>query len=266
MNDAAVAAAPRISQEVQGSVLLLGLNRPDKKNAFDVEMLRGLSDALTRLDTDPALRVGVVYAHGPDFTAGLDLGEVAPHLAQGQPWFHGGAVDPWGTQGRRLSKPLVVAVKGLCYTLGIELILNAEICIASTDTRFAQLEVSRGIFPFGGGTVRWVERVGWGNAMRWLLTGDTLDAKEALRIGLVQEMVDPSQVLVRAIAVAERIAAQAPLGVAATLRSACLAREEGPSAALRGLLPELLALMGTEDAQEGLRSFLERRPADFQGR
>ncbi|MES2639258.1 MAG: crotonase/enoyl-CoA hydratase family protein [Myxococcota bacterium] len=266
MEDAAVVVEPRITQEVQGAVLLVGLSRARKKNAFDIEMLRGLSDALTRLDADPSLRVGVVYAHGSDFTSGLDLADVAPHLAQGAPLFTDGAIDPWGTQGRRLSKPLVVAVKGLCYTVGIELLLNAEVCIASADTRFSQMEVSRGIFPFGGGTVRWVERVGWGNAMRWMLTGDTLDAKEALRIGLVQEVAPPDEVLGRAIAMAERIAAQAPLGVAATLRSARLAREEGPSAALQALLPELRDLMVSEDAQEGLRSFLERRPADFQGR
>jgi enoyl-CoA hydratase/carnithine racemase len=102
--------------------------------------------------------------------------------------------------------------------------------------------------------------------MRWLLTADELDAREALRIGLVQEVVPPDTVLPRAIELAERIAQQAPLGIAATLRSARLAMTEGVDASMRELIPELLRLMTSEDAQEGLASFIERRAGRFTGR
>jgi enoyl-CoA hydratase/carnithine racemase len=256
----------KVTTEVRGHLLLIGLNRANKKNAFDLEMLMALSTALTRLDDDDALRVGVVFPHGRDFTAGLDLMSVAPTLSGGQHIFSESVLDPWGTHGRACRKPVVVAVRGLCLTLGIELILNTEICVAADDTRFAQIEVKRGIFPFGGGTARWVERVGWGNAMRWLLTADELDAREALRIGLVQEVVAPDAAVPRAIELAERIAAQAPLGIAATLRSARLAVTEGVDASFRELLPELRRLMASEDAQEGLASFVERRAGRFTGR
>jgi enoyl-CoA hydratase/carnithine racemase len=266
MSNDVVHLEPKVTHEQRGHVLLVGLNRPRKKNAFDLEMLRELSAAFTKLEADDALRVGVVFAHGSDFTGGLDLMSVAPAISAGEHIFPESDVDPWGTHGRPRRKPVVVAVRGLCLTLGIELLLNADVCVAGTDAVFAQIEVKRGLFPFGGGNARWVERVGWGNAMRWLLTGDQLDSAEALRIGLVQELVAPDLVLPRAIELAGRIAAQAPLGIAATLRSAHLSVSEGTDASMRELLPELRRLMATEDAQEGLASFVERRAGRFVGR
>jgi len=262
---ASAAGEPCITREVRGHLLLIGLNRGHKKNAFDLDMLNGLAGAVTELDANPELRCGVIFTHGPDFTAGLDLMSVAPLLMKAEHIFSDDVIDPWGTHGRPCSKPIVVAVRGRCLTLGIELLLNCEICVAGADTRFAQIEVRRGIFPIGGGTVRWVSRVGWGNAMRWMLTTDELDAAEALRIGLVQEVVAPDQVLPRALELAERIAAQAPLGIAATLRSARLAVDKGEEAAMRALLTELRALMSSEDAREGFQSFVERRAGDFKG-
>jgi enoyl-CoA hydratase/carnithine racemase len=256
----------RITSERRGTVALIGLNRPEKKNAFDLEMLRALAAAVTAFDADQEARCAVIFSHGADFTAGLDLMSVAPVMMRGEHIFADDTIDPWGTHGRPCGKPIVIAVRGLCLTLGIELLLNCDVCVAASDTRFAQIEIKRGLFPFGGGTVRWVERLGWGNAMRWLLTADELGADEALRLGLVQEVVDPDRALPRAIEIAERIAAQAPLGVAATLRSARTAICEGPQAAFDQLLPELRTLMTSEDAQEGLASFVERRTASFKGR
>jgi len=255
-----------ITRERRGHVLLIGFNRPQKKNAFTLEMLAELVQAYTELDSDDALRVGVVFAHGNDFTAGLDLANVAPAIAAGKPLAPAGGVDPWGTHGPRCRKPVVIAAHGLCLTLGIELILSADITVAAVGTRFGQIEIKRGIFPFAGGTYRWVERVGWGNAMRYLLTADELDAAEALRIGLVQSVVAADEVLASAIAIAERIAAQAPLGVQATLHNARLAVAEGQAAAAAALLPKLRELMVSTDAQEGLQSFIERRQAVFTGK
>ena len=255
---------PKITTETRGHLLLIGINRPAKRNAFDTEMLRGLSAAFTQLEEGPELRCGVVFAHGEHFTAGLDLAEVAPHIGEGKLLQAADGIDPWGVHGRERKKPTVIAVQGRCLTLGIELCLAQDVCVASSDTRFAQIEIKRGIFPFGGATFRLVQTAGWGNAMRWLLTGDEFSAAEALRIGLVQEVVEPGKQLERALEIAGTIAAQAPLGVQATLASARRARTE--EAAARALLPEIMRLMSTEDAQEGLMSFLERRSAKFSGR
>jgi enoyl-CoA hydratase len=253
-----------ITTEVRGSLLLIGVNRPDKMNAFNAAMLRDFSAAYTRLDDEPELRCGVVFAHGEHFTAGLDLMDVAPYVTAGKPIFPEGGVDPWGIQGRVRQKPVVMATHGRTFTLGIELALASDIRIAAANARFAQIEIKRGIFPFGGGTFRLPEQAGWGNAMRWLLTGDEFGAEEAHRIGLVQEVVPLGQQLDRAIQLAETVAAQAPMGVRGTIASArgYLAEKEAAAA----LLPVLQELMKSDDAREGLMSFVERRAARFTGR
>jgi enoyl-CoA hydratase len=128
------------------------------------------------------------------------------------------------------------------------------------------MEVSRGIYPFGGATIRFPREVGWGNAMRWILTGDVFDVQEALRIGLVQEVVPTGSQLHRAVQIAQSISAQAPLGVQTALRSAIRAVRDGEEAAAAQLVPDMVALLTSEDATEGRQSFIERRPAAFTGR
>jgi enoyl-CoA hydratase/carnithine racemase len=257
---------PRITLEYRGHLALLGIQRPEKRNAFDLDMLRAFSAVMTEADRHPDVRCMVVTAAGDHFTAGLDLASVAPALASGERPFAEGNIDPWGLQGEHRRKPLIVAVQGVCFTLGIELSLAADIVIAAESTRFAQIEIKRGIFPFGGATVRFHQRAGWGNAMRWLLTGDEFDTREAYRIGLVQEVVETGRQQERALALAETVARQAPLGVQATLASARQTLLEGPTAAANALLPKLLELSQTEDAMEGVQSFIERREGRFTGR
>ena len=258
--------APRITTELRDHVLHIGLHRADKRNAFDLAMLRGLAEALTRGEDDPEVRCHLLFGHGEHFTAGLDLAEVGPAVAAGAPLFPDGAVDPLGLFGRLRSKPLVVALQGWCLTIGIELALAADIRVAASDTRFGQIEIKRGIFPFGGATLRMPTQLGWGNAMRYLLTGDTFDAAEAHRIGLVQELAPVGEQLPRATSIAATIARQAPLGVQATLRSARAAVTDGIPAALVPLLADARAIMTSDDAREGMQSFLERREARFTGR
>jgi enoyl-CoA hydratase len=257
----------KITLEKRGALLLIGVNRPEKMNAFDVDMLRALGAAYGALEEDPEVRCGVVFAHGAHFTAGLDLANVAPHVQAGMPLGGDGAVDavdPWGVHGKQRTKPTVIAVHGRCLTLGIELCLAQDVVVAAEGTRFAQIEIKRGIFPFGGATFRLVQTAGWGNAMRWLLTGDEFDAREAHRIGLVQEVTPDGQQLERALAIAQTIADQAPMGVRATIESARRALTE--EAAARALMPKIMELMQSEDAREGLMSFLERRAAKFSGK
>lgn len=229
-------------------------------------MLQELALAYGELDRNPELRVAVVSGVGDHFTGGLDLADVGAHLgAEGLHYVPEGGLDPWGVQSRAVSKPVVVAVNGTCFTLGIELILAADIAVAADDTSFAQLEVSRAILPFGGATLRFADRCGWGNAMRWMLTGERFDAAEAHRIGLVQEVTPVGDHVTRALAIAQLIAAQAPLAVQATLANARLARESGSEVAAAHLQPELMRLLATKDAARGMQAFLTRSEAAYEG-
>ncbi|WP_426515937.1 crotonase/enoyl-CoA hydratase family protein [Diaminobutyricibacter sp. McL0618] len=258
---------PRILTERRGHVLLIGFNRPDKRNAADFEFLSQLSLAYGELERDPDLRAGLVYAVGDHFTAGLDLADLGPRIgADGIDYVTEGGINPWQVSGEQLSKPVVIAVQGTCLTLGIELMLASDVAVAAQSTRFGQVEVTRGILPFGGATLRFPRAVGWGNAMRWILTGDYFDAAEAHRIGLVQEVVPDGEQFDRALAIAERIAAQAPLAVQATLANAKLAIRDGDAAAESELQPALARLATTKDARIGMEAFLRRTEAQFVGR
>jgi len=257
----------RIITERRGHVLLIGFNRPEKRNAADLALLHQLALAYGELERDPELRVGLVHAVGDHFTAGLDLADVGPRLGpEGIDIVPAGGINPWQVDGRSLSKPVVMAVQGTCLTLGIELILASDITVAAASTRFGQIEVARGILPFGGATIRFPRAVGWGNAMRWILTGDMFDAAEAHRMGVVQEVVPDGAQLDRALELAERIAAQAPLAVQATLANARTAVRDGDAAAEAELQPALARLAATEDARIGIAAFLSRTPAEFIGR
>ena len=264
----------QITTEQRGHLLLIGIDRTAKLNAFTVEMYADLSRALGRLDRDNELRCGVIYAHGNHFTAGIDLPQWAPVMANGEmPPLPPDGCDPVGLDAsRRTKKPLVMAVQGYCYPIGLELLLATEIRVAASNTRFAMLEVKRGIFPTGGGTIRMPAEMGWGNAMRYLLTGDEFDAAEAYRFGLVQAVTEPGEQLEKAIELAERVAAQAPLAVQAVLQSSRMAETEGVASACAEttagsqLGPMQQKLLQTEDVQEGIQAFLERREARFKGR
>jgi len=257
---------PNVIVEERNHVLLMGFNRPAKRNAFNVEMLEELGRAYERLERDDNLRAGVLYAEGDNFTAGLDLAEIGPRLMDGTLDWPDDARNPWRNDGRPWTKPVVAAAHGWCLTLGIELLLASDVRIASADARFAQLEVQRGIYPFGGATTRLPRDAGWGNAMRWLLTGDEFDAAEALRIGLVQEVVEPGQQRDRAIELAERIATRsAPLAVRTTLAAAQRANRDGERAAEDRFVDDVVALFKTSDGAEGIQAFIERRQPRFSG-
>ncbi|MEU4038971.1 crotonase/enoyl-CoA hydratase family protein [Streptomyces collinus] len=261
------ASTPAVTVERDGHVLLMGLNRPAKRNAFTQRMLSELSAAYGLLESDDDLWCGVLFAHGDHFTGGLDMVDVGAELSSGRFDTPEGGRDPWRLDGP-WSKPVVAAVHGWVMTLGIELLLAADIRVAARETRFAQYEIRRGIYPFGGATFRLPQQAGWGNAMRWILTGEEFDAGEAHRIGLVQELaVDGPAAIARATEIATLIAATcAPLGVRTVFASAHLAREQGESAAIQRLRPDIARLLSTADGAEGIQSFIERRDAVFTGR
>jgi enoyl-CoA hydratase len=256
-----------VTVETDGDVLLIGVDRAAKRNAWDLQVIREVGEAYEQLADGPA-RCGVVFGHGDHFSAGLDLAEVLPAVERDGPAVLSGGsrFDPFGLYGPPVPKPVVMAVQGVAFTLSIELALACDVVVAADDVRFRQLEIGRGIVPFGGATLRAPRQLGWGNAMRWILTAEEFGAAEAHRIGLVQEVVPAGQQLERAVAIARTIAAQAPLGVLATLENARLAERSGDAAAAAHLQEVLPRLTASEDAKEGVASFVERREARFTGR
>ena len=259
--------ATKVLVEASEHILTITFNRPDKLNALDPESYHLLAQALYRLQHDSELRVCIIQANGKHFTAGLELDQWAPIFAQGQaPTIAQGEIDPYGIVGEILTKPLIIAAQGLCYTSGLELLLNTEIRLATVETRFAQLEVQRGIYPCGGGTVRLPEEIGWARAQRYLLTGDEFSGQQAYDWGMITELCEPENLQQRARELALKVAAAAPLGVQAALASSKTARLHGASAALSEVFDDLAKVMASEDAAEGVRSFIERRAAVFTGR
>jgi enoyl-CoA hydratase len=246
-----------VTIDEDGPLLRIGVNRPEANNLWNLEVIQAVSRAYRRLADDPRLRVGVVYGHGKHFTAGLDLISVAPLVAKGDT----GAVlpadgcDPWDFFGEPCPKPIVVAAHGVCNTLGIELILAAQIAVVAEDTRFAQL---------GGGTFRLPGRLGPAG-MRYLLTAERFDASSALRLGLVSEVVPADTQLERAIELARLVAANAPLAVQAALASARAAERAARDAARGVLLESRERVMTSPDVAEGVTAFLERRAPVFRG-
>lgn len=256
-----------ITVKKEGHVLMMGINRPEKYNAFSLSMWQDLAEAYRYLEDEHELRCGVVYGEGQHFTAGLDLAQWSDKFASGvfsKPENNG--IDPLGLSTEPVSKPIVIAVHGICFTVGIELLLATDIRVASDDVRFGQIEIKRGIYPVGGATIRWAMESGWGNAMRYLLTGDEFGANEAQKMGLIQESVPAGEHVTKAVEIAQTIAKQAPLGVYATLKSARLTRKLAEQDAIADLLPTLADIMKSDDAQEGVQSFIERREAKFTGR
>jgi enoyl-CoA hydratase len=264
------AAAPtrpgRVTIERRGGVLLIGIDRPETQNTLDAPIIIGLGKALYQLDHDDGLRVGVLHGLGRDFCLGIDRPAFAAAQAAGilppkDPDF----INPTGLRPPARSKPLVVAVQGGTKYAGHELFLAGDIRVAANDTVFSQGEVARGLFPGGGATVRFTREAGWGNAMRYMLTGEEWGAEEARRLGLVQDITPAGQQLDRAVALAEKIAGAAPLGVVATLASAHQALATDETTALAAIPAAFGKILQSEDAKEFVRALQEGRKPLFRG-
>lgn len=251
---------------VDDHILTMEIDRPAKLNGFTPEMMDALVDAFTRLDEDDDLWCGLVTANGAHFTAGLDLPRFQERMQSGERSMdRQGLVDPTAL-GRSCRKPVVYAVKGITYTVGIELMLGGDIVVAADDCRFRQHEPLRGIHATGGATIRFVQRGGWGNAMYHLLTSDEFSSAEAYRIGLVQEVVPAGEERDRALELARLICEGAPKAVQATKASSLRYVLDGQEAARARFSDVQAELSAAEDFQEGLRSFIEKRPPKFTGR
>ena len=254
-----------ITYEKADHIAQIGLNRPEQRNAFSMAMFKEFAEAITDADDDPNVRCTVIYSAAEDFTVGLDLQDVVPHFSNGTLPLRVTDVDPWEAIGRPRTTPLITAVHGRCFTVGTELALASDICIAGENTRFGLREVRVGIFAAGGACFRFAQSAGWVSAMRYVLTGDDFDAAEAYRLGVVTEVVASDAARGRALELAQTVASRAPLAVQTSLAVAKLAFAHGPVAALRGSAARQVELFGSSDFQEGVAAFLARRPPVFRG-
>jgi len=259
------AATGRVVVERRGAVLMIGLDLAQAQDRLTPPAIIGLGKAYHQLEQDEALRVAVLHSLGLNFCAGLDVPAFAAAQAAGilppkDPDF----INPLGLRPPIRTKPVVVAVRGRAMSVGDELVLAADIRVAAQDAVFGQLEVTRGVFPAGGATTRLTREAGWGNAMFHMLTGEEWNANEPYRLGLVQAVTPPGKQLDRAIEIANKVAAAAPLGVRATLASAHQAISS-EDAALQALGPVFAKLIQSDDAKESARAVQEHRAPVFQG-
>jgi enoyl-CoA hydratase/carnithine racemase len=255
----------RVVVERRGAVLLMGMEWPQGRNRLDAATIIGLGKAYYELEYDDALRVGVLHAIGPDFCAGLDVQDFAAARAAGILPPKDPVINALALRPPFRTKPVVAAVQGRTQSVGHELLLSADIRIAASNTIFGQLEVTRGVFPGGGATVRFTREAGWGNAMRYMLTGDEWGADESFRLGIVQEVTPPGRQLDRAVELANKIAAAAPLGVRATLASAHQALAAEEATALAAVQDEFGRILQSEDAKEAQRALRENRAPVYRG-
>jgi enoyl-CoA hydratase/carnithine racemase len=254
-------------ERLDGGILLIGIDRQQAQNRLDPPIIIGAGKALFELEHDDELRVGVLHGIGRDFCMGIDPPAFAAAVQAGIiPVKDPDYISVLGLTPPLRSKPLVVAVQGGTQFAGHEYFLAADIRVAAADTVFRQAEVTRGTFPGGGASVRFTREAGWGNAMRYMLTGDEWGAEEARRMGLVQAITPAGQQLDAAVEFANKIAAAAPLGVRATLTSARQALAADEATALAAVQPTFARLQQGEDFKEFQRALQEKRAPVYRGK
>ncbi len=254
-----------VTTSIDEHVLLIHVDRANKMNGFTPEMFDAISDAMATLEADDNLWVGVLTFEGKHTTAGLDLPKFFGPNASQRDSGSDDRVDAFALR-RRCTKPVVMAVQGITFTIGIEMMLGVDIVIAADDCRFCQLEPKRGLAVFGGAHVRYVQRAGWGNAMYHLMRADEFDADRALQLGFVQEVVPSGTQIDRAIAVAKEICQCSPVAIREIKRAAFVYLTDGERAAFDEIPTMRERSLGSEDSKEGMASFMERRDPVFTGR
>ena len=263
---------PLVLVEAEGPVLVVTLNRPEKRNATNAEVLCRLYDAWVRLDNESVLRVGVLTGRGSTFCAGMDLAEIG-RLREGvadNEWIVRLRDEPQVILGAwlktfRPSKPVILAVEGYARAGGTEILQGTDIRVAGESAVFGVTEVQRGLFPMAGSAVRLRRQIGYAVAAEMLLTGEDITAQRAQELGLVNHVVPDGQALSHARTLADRIAANGPLAVSAILRT-LRETESLPEAEAFAIESRLgMEVMASNDAAEGPRAFLEKRPPKFTG-
>jgi enoyl-CoA hydratase len=263
---------PAVLVDVEGAVLTVTINRPEKRNATNAEVLCRLYDAWIRLDEDDSLRVAILTGKGTTFCAGMDLGEIL-RLRTGvrdNEWIIRLADDPGISMGAYLktyrpTKPIILAGEGYLRAGGMEILQGTDIRVVGESAVLGVTEVQRGLFPMAGSSVRLRRQVSYAVAAEMLLTGEDISAQRAFELGLVNHVVRDGQALTRAREIADRISRNGPLSVKAILeslrRTECLPEEQAFDIEMR-LGTDV---MKSSDAEEGPRAFLEKREPVFTG-
>ncbi len=253
----------RVKLEFDGEIAILTLNRPEKLNALDTETRKELMEAF--MQAEQKARVAIITGSGKAFAAGADINE----LIQRTPSI---ALEA-GKLGTELFNRIeesdlvtIAAINGFALGGGCELAMACDIRIASKKAKFGQPEINIGIIPGAGGTQRLPRLVGLGMAKKMVLTGEMIDAEEAFRIGLVEEVVDDEKLMERAREIARKILEKPPLAVKYAKKALNASRNMSLLDGLRYELSLFSILFSTEDAKEGMRAFLEKRKAEFKGR
>ena len=251
-------------EKLEGRVALLTLNRPDKMNALNAAVRVALVDALDGLRHDDDIRVVVLTGAGEKaFIAGADIGEFKD----------AGAVEQYRSMQEgniysaleRFPKPVIAMINGYCLGGGCELAMACDIRIASSRAKLGQPEINLGIIPGGGGTQRLPRLVGEGQAMRLVMTGELISAEEAARIGLVEKVFEPDELRERALDMARSMAARSPIALQAAKESILAARRMPLDAGLEFERAWFGLLFSTEDKNEGVDAFLNKREPEFKG-
>ncbi|MBV8789244.1 MAG: crotonase/enoyl-CoA hydratase family protein [Mycobacterium sp.] len=250
---------PEVLVEQRDRILIITINRPKAKNAVNSAVARGLAEAVDRLDGDPGLSVGILTGAGGSFCAGMDL----KAFARGElPIVEGRGM---GFTERPPEKPLIAAVEGYALAGGTELALATDLIVASKDSAFGIPEVKRGLVAGGGGLLRLPQRIPSAIAMELALTGENLSAERAHALGMVNVLAEPGAALDEAIALAERIAANGPLAVAATKKIIVESRGWSPDIMFAEQNKLLMPVFSSNDAKEGAIAFAEKRPPKWTG-
>ncbi|MDF2398632.1 2,3-dehydroadipyl-CoA hydratase [Pseudomonas sp. 3MA1] len=249
-------------QTLSGGIRLITLQRPQALNALTTALLAELAQSLAEAEADPQTQVVVLTGNRKAFAAGADLKEMAERDLIGI--LNDPRQSSW-EQIRGFRKPLIAAVNGFALGGGCELAMHADIIIAGEDARFGQPEINLGIIPGAGGTQRLPRTVGKSLAMQMVLTGEAIDARHALRAGLVSEVTPPELVVERALQLAQLIASKAPLALRLAKEALLKAMDTDLASGLRFERHAFTVLAGTRDREEGIAAFQEKRPAQFSG-
>ena len=265
-------SAAAVLVEKEGPVLVVTLNRPEKKNAINCESMCRLYDAWLKLDADDDLRVAILTGTGDTFCAGMDLAEIGKmqtgvadnewmERALGEPALIFGA---W-LKTYRPTKPVILAVEGFARAGGTEILQGTDIRVAGESAQFGVTEVQRGLFPMSGSAVRLRRQVSYAVAAEMLLAGEDLSAPRAHELGLINHVVPDGQALSKAREIAERIAANGPIAVKAILATLRETETLSEAQAFEVEQRHGMAVFASADAVEGPRAFLEKRKPVFTG-
>jgi enoyl-CoA hydratase/carnithine racemase len=246
--------------ETRGQVLVLTLNRPEAKNAFNAALSQALSDALDHFEADPTSRVAVLTGAGGNFSAGMDLKALLKGEQSATPKRGG-----FGIMARPPEKPLIAAIEGYAVAGGMELALCCDLIVATSTAKFGLPEVKRGLVAVGGGLFRLPTRLPYPVVMELALTGELIGAHRLQELGLISRVVEPGEALNGAIELAERIAANAPLAVTATKQILRSARDWTEAEAWTEQRKLARTALTSQDAKEGARAFAEKRPPVWRG-